>query len=122
MSALWLLGALGPIGLVILIAQAGPVDGAPQWLEHGVLGLVILGAITGYIRFKPEVDGLTADKARLQAQVEELMKIQREQLPTLSSSAQALTGTARTADQVSDLAASVRQIDGLLRQVLHREE
>lgn len=44
------------------IAQDGLSQGVAPYLNYGVLGLLVIGAITGLIWFKPTVDRMLASK------------------------------------------------------------
>lgn len=49
-----------------------------QFLQYGVLGLVIVAALMGWIWFKPGVDSLLSDRDRLNAQLDMLNQFNRE--------------------------------------------
>lgn len=68
--------------------QADPII---QFAQYGILGLILLAILTGYLWPKPPVDRLQKDYDRLQAQYDELVATyQREIIPTLSRAADAL--------------------------------
>lgn len=106
----------------VVLAQvgAGNVDPLAQYTGYGALGLVVLGAITGQIRFKAEVTSLKSGwdedrrrwdikEARLQGQVDELVSTYRDQaLPALLASAEALR---ESANQVTTMASVTRRIE-----------
>lgn len=119
----WLVGATG-----LVVAQAtgsGGSDPLAQLTGYGALGLVVLGAVIGQIRFKPEVAALREDmqaqvsshiteRDRMQNQIDALLEVHRTQvLPALLTSAEALrTSTEqvqRMATQVSLLADALRE-------------
>lgn len=57
--------------------KTGSVD-VLQFLQYGVLGLVIVAALMGWIWFKPGVDNLLSDRDRLNNQLDMLNTFNRE--------------------------------------------
>lgn len=51
-----------------------------QLIQYGVLGLMVVGFLIGWIWAKPAVDRLTADKEKAEAQRDELIKAFAEQV------------------------------------------
>lgn len=81
----------GSAGFIIQVAQ------------YGVLGLIVIGFLVGWIWPKPSVDKLLADHSRLQVQVEELTRTyQAEVIPTLVRANDVLTRMAAVASRVND--------------------
>lgn len=86
---------------VVIFAQASTADPLSQLTGYGALGLVVIGAIAGQIRFKPEVTALredmltqakahAEDRQRMQTQIDTLIEIYQTQvLPALLASAEA---------------------------------
>lgn len=96
---------MGLLAVTLLLGQS-PADPIAQLTGYGALGVVVVGAITGYIRFRPEVQGLieamaTAnadrleERRRMQAQIDALLSVHHEQvLPALLAAAEALRSSA----------------------------
>jgi hypothetical protein len=116
----WLVGAAG-------IAQiASTSDPLAQLTGYGALGLVVLGAVLGQIRFKPEVATLrdaadardrehAEERRRMQAQIDTLLEVQQTQvLPALFSSAEALRASAT---QASSLVAALERVEAAITRV-----
>lgn len=86
---------------IVVFGQAAP-DPLSQLTGYGALGLVVIGAIAGQIRFKPEVTALredmltqakahAEDRQRMQTQIDTLLEVHQTQvLPALLASARAL--------------------------------
>lgn len=129
--ALIVVGTTGAALVLTQAAGAGPVgqatgttDPLSQLTGYGALGLVVLGAVLGQIRFKPEVSALREDmttqakthgleRERMQGQIDTLLEVHRNQvLPALLSSAEALRTSAeqaqRMATQISLLTETLR--------------
>lgn len=106
MSPWWL--SLSAGGAALLLAQATP-DPLSQLTGYGALGLVVLGALVGQVRFKPELQALREDmaamsetfhedRARMQSQIDALLEVHQKQvLPALLASAEALNTSAHQA-------------------------
>jgi hypothetical protein len=104
----WTVGATGAV-----VAEVNGADPLSQLTGYGALGLVVLGAIIGQIRFKPEVSGLREDMAaqakshaaereRMQTQIDTLIDVHRTQvLPALLNSAEALRTSAEQVQRMS---------------------
>lgn len=74
-----------------MLAQAASSGDIVAFVQYGVLGLVVLGFIAGWIWPKPSVDRLLRDNARLENQVDELTRIyQSEVIPTMVRSSEVL--------------------------------
>lgn len=74
-------------------AASDPLGALLQW---GPFALVVMLAIVGYVRFRPEVDALRADKQRLERQVETLTdQYTQTVLPTVTAAVDAIRETAR---------------------------
>lgn len=107
-----------------LLAQAAGADPLAQLTGYGALGLVVLGAVLGQIRFKPEVAGLREDAAardeahaaerdRMQSQIDALLDVHHTQvLPALLTSAEALRASA---EQMQHMATQVALLTEALR-------
>lgn len=123
MAVGWLVGTAG-----IVVAQAAGTSGSDplaQLTGYGALGLVVLGAVIGQIRFKPEVVALREDAAvrdtahvaereRMQAQIDALLDVHRTQvLPALLTSAEALR---TSAEQVQRMGAQLSLLTDALRE------
>lgn len=117
----WMLGAGN------VLAQAGGgngLDPLSQLTGYGALGLVVLGAVLGQIRFKPEVSALREDmtsqakshaveRERMQGQIDTLLEVHRTQvLPAMLSSAEALR---TSAEQAQRMAAQISLLTDTLR-------
>lgn len=123
MVAGWLVGTTG----VVVAQTTGTATSDPlaQLTGYGALGLVVLGAVIGQIRFKPEVTALredmlasakshTAERERMQSQIDALLDVHRTQvLPALLSSAEALRVSA---EQVQHMATQVALLTDTLRE------
>lgn len=125
--ALMVIGWLvGTTGVVVAQANGAPTsDPLAQLTGYGALGLVVLGAVIGQIRFKPEVTALredmqsqshthAAERERMQNQIDALLDVHRTQvLPTLLTAAEALRTSAeqaqRMATQISLLTDTLRE-------------
>lgn len=104
---------LGTAGVVAQTAGGSGSDPVAQLTGYGALGLVVLGAIIGQIRFKPEVSALredmnaqakthAAERERMQSQIDTLIDVHRGQvLPALLSSAEALRTSAEQAQRMA---------------------
>jgi hypothetical protein len=119
----WLLGTVG------VVAQAtggsGGSDPIAQLTGYGALGLVVLGAIIGQIRFKPEVTAMREDmlsqsktssveRERMQTQIDTLLDVHRTQvLPALLSSAEALR---TSAEQMQQMATQIALLTDMIRE------
>lgn len=70
------------------LAQAS--GGTPlDFVQYGVLGLIIVALLLGWLWAKPSVDQLRADKERAEAQRDALMLTMQEKvLPALAQSSQ----------------------------------
>lgn len=110
----WTLAAVGVTAAVLaqILAQAGSPD-AQSWLDlvqYGILGLVVLGFLTGRIVpgwvHKTDVaerDQAEARKAELHAEIRELNKLFREQVIP------ALVRTTDTLARATDVLARVSE-------------
>lgn len=69
---------------------AQEVAGSPlDFVQYGVLGLIIVALLLGWLWAKPSVDQLRADKERAEAQRDALMETMQEKvLPALAKSSQ----------------------------------
>lgn len=116
------------IGVTAAFAQVGAGSGSDplaQLTGYGALGLVVLGAVIGQIRFKPEVSALredmvasakshVAERERMQSQIDALLDVHRNQvLPALLSSAEALRVSA---EQVQHMSTQVALLTDTLRE------
>jgi hypothetical protein len=122
MVAGWFVGTAGVLAQVA--SGGGGSDPLAQLTGYGALGLVVLGAVIGQIRFKPEVSALREDmqaqakthateRERMQNQIDALLDVNRTQvLPTLLTAAEALRTSAeqaqRMATQISLLTDTLR--------------
>lgn len=106
---------------VALLAQEGPqlaqATATADWVDAaktlGVpaicLAALFWAMLKGKIRTEAEVIGLQTDKAKLQAQVDELLGIYRDQaLPALLASSEALRGSA---NQVAGLTSTLQRVE-----------
>jgi hypothetical protein len=64
----------------VMAAEVSPVD----FVQYGVLGLVVLAILTGWLWAKPSVDRLLEDKKRAEDQRDQFVKIYGEMLPVLT--------------------------------------
>jgi hypothetical protein len=115
----WLTGIAGAV-----FAQVAGSDPLAQLTGYGALGLVVLGAVIGQIRFKPEVAALredmaaqakahAADRDRMQGQIDTLIDVHRTQvLPALLTSAEALR---TSAEQAQHMATQIALLTDALR-------
>jgi hypothetical protein len=62
--------ALALVGTVVAQATGVPTDVA-AWLQYGVIGLVVLGFLTGKVRRGADYDQVQAENARLRAVMED---------------------------------------------------
>jgi len=63
-----------------------------QFAQYGILGLILIAILTGYLWPKPPVERLQKDYDRLLQQYDELVSTyQREVIPMLARAADALT-------------------------------
>jgi hypothetical protein len=116
----WVVGATGAV-----VAEVNGSDPLSQLTGYGALGLVVLGAVIGQIRFKPEVSALREDMAaqakshavereRMQSQIDTLIDVHRTQvLPALLNSAEALR---TSAEQVQRMSAQIAMLVETLRE------
>lgn len=111
---------------VVLLAQtSSTMDPIAQFTGYGALGGVVIGAIFGLVRFKPEVTGLredmqaqaashTVERDRMQNQIDTLLEVHRTQvLPALLTSAEALRSST---DQVQRMATQLSLLTDTLRE------
>jgi hypothetical protein len=76
----------------VWLLAATSSDPIIQFAQYGILGLILLAILTGYLWPKPPVERLQKDFDRLQAQYDELVATyQREVIPMLARAADALT-------------------------------
>lgn len=76
---------LGHDQLAALGAQTGGGGDVVAFVQYGVLGLVVVGFILGWIWPKPAVERLERDKVRAETQADELARVyQAEIIPTLT--------------------------------------
>lgn len=95
------------LAVVGQITSSGGGDPLAQLTGYGALGLVVLGAVTGKIRFQPEVTALRADMAAMQRQIDTLLEVHQSQvLPALLQSVEALRTSASQAEALSQLVAT----------------
>ncbi len=136
MRARWVVlsaGAPSPEVLAVVFAQAvNAADPVAQLTGYGALGIVVIGAVTGWIRFKPEVAALREDMAkrdlehaeerrRLQAQIESLLGVHQQQvLPALLASAEALRTSAEQSTAVINALERVNQTTSLIERSMGR--
>lgn len=116
----WLIGTSA-----VLAQAAGGSDPLAQLTGYGALGLVVLGAVLGQIRFKPEVAALREDmlgqgkthateRDRMQSQIDALIEVHRTQvLPALLTSAEVLRSSA---DQMQHMATQISLLTDTLRE------
>lgn len=95
----------------------------PAWLNASALGLIVLMAVFGWIWFKPAVDRLLGDHARVIDQRDKLIDVYAaEVIPALK---EATTAAAKMIDLVEDVAETDAQVRELLievRAMLHGRE
>lgn len=105
---------------MLLIAEVGSSDPLSQLTGYGALGLVVLGAVLGQIRFKPELTALREyvaerdrehadERRRMQDQIDTMLSVHHDRvLPALLGATEALR---ESAAQTSDVVAAVKQLD-----------
>lgn len=118
-------GAVSTADIVVAQTATGS-DPLAQLTGYGALGLVVLGAVIGQIRFKPELTLLkeaadardrehAEERRRMQAQIDTLLQVQQEQvLPALFSSAEALRTSAQ---QSQALIGALERVEGQIGRI-----
>ena len=78
-----------PIAALATLAAAGDTAGIDQVIQlvnYGVLGIIVIGAATGFVEFKPSVSRLVRYKDRQHTQIDSLVKTYEERvIPVLVS-------------------------------------
>lgn len=79
----------GVVLALVVAADAGSNFGFDQIIQlvnYGVLGIIVVGAATGFVEFKPSVSRLVRDNDRQHIQIESLVKTYEERvIPVLVS-------------------------------------
>lgn len=74
------------LAAAVLAASDLGGDQIIQLVNYGVLGIIVIGAATGFVEFKPSVTRLVRDNDRQHAQIESLVKTYEERvIPVLVS-------------------------------------
>lgn len=107
-------------------SAASPLD----FLQYGVLGLVIVALLVGWLWAKPSVDQMRADKTAVEAQRDALIEayetqvipvltsVQREFVPATSSMADALRVLQReTLEERKELRKSIQRLTDEISQL-----
>lgn len=94
--------------LSVLLLQAAPTTsdgGIFEYVQYGVLGLIVIGFLLGLIWAKPAVDRLIKDKEAAEAQRDALIKTYEEQvIPLLREVDQ------KVVPAITELATAVRDL------------
>jgi hypothetical protein len=86
-----------------LIEAAGATDPIAGYLQYGVLGLVVVGFMTGWIAPGPQVKALAAENTRLSTLIEgQLFPILTQYAGTMEKAAMALEKAAEAMDRQAE--------------------
>jgi hypothetical protein len=86
-----------------LIEAAGATDPVAGYLQYGVLGLVVVGFMTGWIAPGPQVKALAAENTRLSGIIEgQLFPILTQYAGTMEKAAMALEKAAEAMDRQAE--------------------
>lgn len=85
------------MNIVAQDAVANPLD----FVQYGVLGLIIVALLLGWLWAKPAVDRILADKARAEQQRDDLLRVYEEKvMPALLESTNAVASLRPTLEEV----------------------
>lgn len=88
----------------MVLAQATSAGSPLDFIQYGVLGLVIIGLLLGWLWAKPAVDRMLKDKERAEAQRDDLLKVYEEKvMPATVESTQAITAILPVLERVARL-------------------
>lgn len=80
-------------------------------LRYGILGVILVLVLLGWIWPRPSVDRLIQDKERAESQRDALLKVYQEEImPTLLRSVSAMEAQARQSEKLSNLMVQVRTL------------
>lgn len=89
-----------------------------DFVQYGVLGLVIVGLLAGWLWAKPAVDQLKRDKEAAERQRDALIEVYEKQvIPVLSEVQRELVPTLRAAaDQLKDAGVRLEALEATIKQ------
>ena len=80
-----------------------------NFVQYGILGLVVLAAISGLIWFKPSVDALKAERDRVVSENEQIRKLLPDAIAINTQATMALNEAAKAMRDMTVVAEVTRQ-------------
>lgn len=95
-------------------ATSDPAGSILDFAKYGILGLVLLAIVGGWLWAKPSVDQLKADKGLAEARADKMQETVELAVPALAEAAKAFKDVAPLVESARDQG---RRVEEVLRQV-----
>lgn len=95
--------------MMVLAQNGGSVGNPVDFVQYGVLGLIIIALISGWLWAKPAVERVLTDKERAEQQRDDLLQVYEEKvMPALMESTTAIAALRPVMEDVVDVLERVR--------------